>query len=76
MFVKDRMSKHPLTVSGDTSISETHKYMLEQKVRHLPVVDKTGKMIGLVTDGDLLKAVKPMAGKPQYIHASSKLKKS
>jgi len=56
LFVKDRMSKHPLTVNGDTSVSETHKYMLEQKVRHLPVVDKTGRMIGLVTDGDLLKA--------------------
>jgi acetoin utilization protein AcuB len=56
MLVKDRMSKHPLTVSGDESIADTHRYMQEQNVRHLPVVDKTGQMIGLVTENDLLKA--------------------
>jgi acetoin utilization protein AcuB len=56
MLVKDRMSKHPLTISANESISETHRYMQEQKVRHLPVMDKTGKMVGLVTDEDLLRA--------------------
>lgn len=56
MFVQDRMSKHPLTISGSTTISEAHKYMAEQKVRHLPVVNRQGKMIGLVAHSDLLKA--------------------
>jgi acetoin utilization protein AcuB len=56
MLVRDRMSKHPLTVSGDESIAETHRYLQDQNVRHLPVVDKTGQMIGLVTENDLLKA--------------------
>jgi acetoin utilization protein AcuB len=56
MLVKDRMTKHPLTISKDTSISATHRYMQEQQVRHLPVVDKAGRMVGLVTEDDLLKA--------------------
>jgi len=56
MLVKDRMSKHPLTIGPDESVSSAHRYMVEQKVRHLPVVDKNGKMIGLVTEEDLLKA--------------------
>jgi acetoin utilization protein AcuB len=56
MLVKDRMSTHPLTISTNESISSTHHYMQEQKVRHLPVLDKSGKMVGLVTDEDLLKA--------------------
>ncbi|MGD8465818.1 MAG: CBS domain-containing protein [Anaerolineae bacterium] len=56
MLVKDRMSSHPLTIAADESISRTHKYMQEQKVRHLPVVDTSGEMIGLVTEDDLLKA--------------------
>lgn len=56
MLVKDRMSKHPLSISANESISSVHRYMQEQNVRHLPVVDKDGKMIGLVTDEDLLKA--------------------
>jgi acetoin utilization protein AcuB len=56
MLVKDRMSKRPLTIGTEESVSDAHRYMEEQKVRHLPVVDKTGKMVGLVTEDDLLKA--------------------
>ena len=56
MLVRDRMTKHPLTIDVDTSLSAVHTYMEEQHVRHLPVVDKTGKLVGLVTEGDLLKA--------------------
>jgi acetoin utilization protein AcuB len=50
------MTKHPLTIRTDASISETHHYMQEQGIRHLPVVDKSGRMVGLVTEDDLLKA--------------------
>jgi acetoin utilization protein AcuB len=50
------MSKHPLTIGMSQTVSETHKYMQEQNVRHLPVVDKDGAMVGLVTEDDLLKA--------------------
>jgi acetoin utilization protein AcuB len=56
MLVKDRMSLHPLTISESESIHEAHRYMEEQNVRHLPVVNRAGKMVGLVTEGDLLKA--------------------
>ena len=56
MLVKDRMSKHPLTISENESLSDTHQYMLDQKVRHLPVLNKAGEMVGLVTEKDLLKA--------------------
>lgn len=56
MLVKDRMTKHPLTIHAETTISQTHRYMQEQGIRHLPVVDKSGRMIGLVTEDDLLKA--------------------
>jgi acetoin utilization protein AcuB len=56
MLVADRMSKHPLTISEDESISATHRYMEAQNIRHLPVVDKSGKMVGLVAEEDLLKA--------------------
>jgi acetoin utilization protein AcuB len=56
MFVKDRMSKHPLTIGAKESVSDTHRYMQEQRIRHLPVVDKAGHMVGLVAEEDLLKA--------------------
>ena len=56
MLVKDRMTKHPLVVGEKDSVPETHKYMQAQNVRHLPVVDAAGKMVGLVAEEDLLKA--------------------
>jgi acetoin utilization protein AcuB len=56
MFVRDRMTKHPLTVRDNESVSAAHKYMKEQKIRHLPVVDRSGKMVGLVAEDDLLRA--------------------
>lgn len=56
MLVKFRMSKYPLTISPDESLSDAHYYMNEQKIRHLPVVKSDGKMIGLIAEDDLLKA--------------------
>lgn len=56
MLVKDRMTVHPLTISQDESIFSAHRYMNDQGVRHLPVVDKAGQMVGVVTEDDLLKA--------------------
>lgn len=56
MLVKDRMSVHPLTISEDETLFGAHRYMQVQNVRHLPVVDKAGRMVGVVTEDDLLKA--------------------
>jgi len=56
VLVKDRMSKHPLTIGEDESVSDAHKYMQEQHVRHLPALNRSGAMVGLVTEEDLLKA--------------------
>jgi acetoin utilization protein AcuB len=50
------MSKYPLTIGPDESLSDAHSYMREQKVRHLPVVKSDDKMLGLIAEDDLLKA--------------------
>ena len=56
MLVNSRMSKYPLTIGPDESLSDAHQYMHEQKVRHLPVVKSGNKMMGLIAEDDLLKA--------------------
>lgn len=56
MLVKSRMSKYPLTIDPDESLTDAHQYMVKQKVRHLPVVKPGGKMVGLIAEEDLLKA--------------------
>jgi CBS domain-containing protein len=43
------MSKHVVVVSIEASFDEAKEIMFSHKVRHLPVTDQTGKVIGLFT---------------------------
>lgn len=56
MYVKDNMIKNPYTVSLDQSVSQVLDIMSASKVHRLPVVDKTGKLLGLITDSLIAKA--------------------
>jgi len=54
--VKDVMTK-AITISPDLSIQEASKIIIEKSVNHLPVVDKDGVLIGIITSWDIAKAV-------------------
>ena len=54
--VKDVMTKHPTTISGEALAVEALRILREKKIDELPVVDKHGKPIGLLDVQDLLKA--------------------
>jgi acetoin utilization protein AcuB len=56
MLVYERMSRHPLTVKPDTRVDAALKRMREEKVRRFPVIDDRGKLVGIVSDKDLLYA--------------------
>ncbi len=56
MLVKDRMTSPVLTITPDVSIQDALASMRNDKVRRYPVLDKHGKMIGIVTESDLLNA--------------------
>lgn len=47
------MTKHPVTVTADTTIQETARILALQSFNALPVLDK-GKLIGIVTSTDLI----------------------
>ena len=51
MYIKDHMTKNPVTVTGDVSLSKATEIMGQGKFHRLPVVDGDGKLIGLVTGG-------------------------
>lgn len=50
MYVKNKMTINPKTVSADQTISEVLDLMHEFKIHRIPVVEK-GKLVGLVTQG-------------------------
>lgn len=49
MFVKDQMSPHPYTITPESSILAAQRMMQENKIRHLPVVNPSGGLLGLLT---------------------------
>jgi acetoin utilization protein AcuB len=56
MLVRDRMTPNPKTTSPDVPIAEALERMRQDKVHRYPVVDKKGKMVGIVSMADLLYA--------------------
>ena len=54
MLVHERMSRHPITITEDTPIDEAIKLMRDEKVRRLPVLNKKGELVGIVSEKDLL----------------------
>ena len=49
------MTRHVVTVTLATPVNEAMEIMTHQRFRHLPVMDG-GKLVGLVSIGDLVKA--------------------
>jgi len=53
--VEEIMISPPLTISPGCSVDEAMRIMTEHRVRHLPVVDGAGGVLGIVSIGDLVK---------------------
>jgi len=56
MLVGERMRRNPITVTEDVGVGEALRIMRENKIRRLPVLDRHGKLIGIVSEKDLLQA--------------------
>ncbi|HUX76791.1 MAG TPA: CBS and ACT domain-containing protein [Anaerolineae bacterium] len=50
------MTKRPITITEDTGIDKALELMHSEKVRRLPVLNKHGQLVGIVSELDLLKA--------------------
>ena len=58
MLVGDWMSTDVATVTEDVSMIKAGRIMRDKKIRRLPVVDKDGRLVGIVSERDL-KAASP-----------------
>ena len=52
--VKEMMTTNPFTLSRFDSLSDARSLMDEKNIRHIPIVDEDLKLIGLVTQRDIL----------------------
>lgn len=56
MFVRDYMTKEPVTASPETPVLEAIRLLKEKGFRRLPIL-KDGRLVGLVTEKDLKDAM-------------------
>ena len=59
--VSDAMTTDARTLTEDASVDEAIKVMEEHQLRRVPVVDETGRLVGIVSLGDLAAAGTPEA---------------
>ena len=57
MQAKDIMSSPVVTVTPDASVAEAAALLLEKRISGVPVVDNTGQIVGILSEGDLLRRV-------------------
>ena len=54
MKARDVMVSPVITVKPSSSVREVAKIFLERRISAAPVVDDQGKLVGIVSEGDLL----------------------
>ena len=67
MILQEIMNKYPITVGKEEQLTEVAKLMVKHNLTAISVVDDNNKLIGIISEGDLLyKKVHPHA--PHYIN--------
>lgn len=77
MFVKNKMTTNPFTISPDQTIPDAQEIMSANGVKRLPVI-KNGKLVGIVSKGDIMqvspsKATSFSMGEITYLLSKTKI---
>ena len=56
MVVRDVMTEDPFTIEPDAPLDRASDVMRTKDLRHLPVVDLAGRLIGIIAERDLRRA--------------------
>jgi len=60
LYARDIMTTEVLTVSPETSIADLSKTLENRKIGGLPVVDKDGRLVGVITQSDLVERARDL----------------
>ena len=55
-FMRDMIQRNPVTIGLEASFFDVRNLIHDKGIRHLPVVDKNNRLLGIVTDRDIRKA--------------------
>ena len=57
MFVSRSMTREVITVDEEATILDAQKLLAKNKIRHLPIIDKDRRLVGIITDRDIRSAL-------------------
>jgi len=57
LVARDFMTANPLLINKDADLADAARLMTRHAISGLPVVDKAGKLVGIITKSDLTRAV-------------------
>ena len=57
MQAKDIMTSPVVSISPDDTVLQAAQTMLQRRISGLPVIEQAGRLVGVVTEGDLLRRV-------------------
>ena len=55
MNASDVMTREILSIGPDTTVAEAIRTMLDNRISGLPVIDEAGRLVGILTEGDLMR---------------------
>ncbi len=60
--ISDIMTKNVITTTPDATIERVALTMMENRIEGLPVLDAKGNLVGIVTEGDIFRALVEVTG--------------
>ena len=69
--VSEIMTRDVLTVGANTSLHEAARHMAARWIRHLPVVDDDGKVVGMVSQRDLVGVFAALSNDPADVELAA-----
>ena len=63
MLAKDVMTTNVVTIASDTRVDDIARLLLERNISGAPVLDTAGRLVGVVSEGDLMRRLESDAGR-------------
>ncbi|MBE9487002.1 MAG: CBS domain-containing protein [Desulfuromonadales bacterium] len=60
LTAREIMSREVMTVTTDTSLKELARKFVETRYGNMPVLDSSGKLVGVISETDLVEQQKPL----------------
>jgi CBS domain-containing protein len=62
MYIKDIMTRDVITVTMDDNVEKCASLLIKHNLSGLPVLDDSGRLVGIVTEGDLIRRASRIKG--------------